>query len=285
MANVIVPCFSNVLAPAWRLPSFDSPRVPQRWEYAGNFLVPAGTTVMNQVIAINGGSEFLWREVAFDIAGANPGVIFARFKDGKGKKLSYDLLSVEELRGPIPISMTLPRASQFFVDLQNTGGADITVQVILKGIQVFDRAGIYTVPIGFELESYLPMYKAFSKPPIGWHDEPFDYYFEIPATALQDQNVTLPMESDADFFWRGSTAAYIGAGLQKFLFSDAWDNQLASDYVFQTNEFGLAPQARPLGPPEVVCPAYSNLNVKAIEYANDTTTAKIVLRGVKRYQD
>ncbi len=97
--------------------------------------------------------------------------------------------------------------------------------------------------------------------------------------------MTLPMESDADFFWRGSTSAYIGAGLQKFLFADAWDNQLASDYVFQTNEFGLAPQARPLGPPEVVCPAYSNLNVKAIEYANNTTTAKIVLRGVKRYQD
>ncbi len=285
MANIIVPCFSNVLAPAWRLPSFDSPRVPQRWEYAGSFLVTAGSTLMNQVIAINGGSEFLWREVAFDIAAANPGVIFARFKDGQGKKLSQDLLSVEELRGPLPISMMLPRASEFFVDLQNTGGADINVQVILKGAQMFDRVGIYTIPIGFEPESYLPMYKAFSKPPIGWHDEPFDYYFEIPATALQSQNVTLPMQSDADFYWRGSTAAYIGAGLQKFLFSDAWDNQLASDFVFQTNEFGLAPQARPLGPPEVCCPAYSNLNVKAIEYANATTTAKIVLRGVKRYQD
>lgn len=285
MANVIVPCFSNVLAPAWRLPSFDSPGVPLRWEYGGSFLVKAGTTVPNNIIPINGGSDFLWREVAFNIGAAIPGVIFARFRDGKGKKLSYDLLAVEELDGPLPISLKLPRTSQFFVDLQNTGGADITVQVILKGIQLYQRAGINTVPPGFEPESYLPMYKAFSRPPAGWHDEPFDYYFEIAALALQNQTVTLPMESDADFYWRGSTAAYIGTGLQKFRFSDAWDNDLSSDFVFQTNEFGLAPQARPLGPPEVCCPAYSNLNVRAIEYNNNTTTAKIVLRGVKRFQD
>lgn len=285
MANVIVPCFSNVLAPAWRLPSFDCPGVPQRWEYGGSFLVQAGKTVQNNVIPINGGSDFLWREVAFDIGAAIPGVIFARFKDGTGKKLSYDLLSVEELDGPLPISRKLPRASQLFVDIQNTGGADITVQPILKGIQLYERAGINTAPAGFTPEVYTPMYKAYSRPPAGWHDEPFDYYFEIPATALQNQVVVLPMESDADFYWRGSTAAYTGTGLQKFIFFDAWDNALQSDFVFQTNEFGLAPQARPLGPPEVVCPAYSTLQVRASEYNNNTTTAKIVLRGVKRYQD
>jgi hypothetical protein len=278
-------CYSNPLAPRWRLPSFDFPKVNQRWEYAATFVVPAGGTVMNNVIPINGGTEFLWREVGFNIGAAAAGTIFARFKDGKGKKLSNDLLSVEELSGPLPINQSLPRATQLFVDLQNTGVGNISVQVILTGVQIYDRAGINTVVAGFEPEAYTPLYEMYSKPPAGWHDEPFDYYFEIPATALQTQTVVLPMEADADFYWRGSTAAYIGNGLQRFQFSDAWDNNLSFGYVFQTNEFGLAPQARPLGPPEVCCPAYSTVTVRAVEYANATTTAKIVLRGVKRYRD
>lgn len=285
MGSPLVVPFSNPLAQAWRLPSFESPRVNLRWEYGATFTVAAGTTLSNNIIPIQGSSPFLWREVAFDIAAALPGTIFARFRDGHGKKLSADLLSVEELNGPIPISQMLPRTSQLFVDIQNTGLVSINVQVILKGINLYQRLGINTCMPGFEPEEYTPLYKMYSCPGPGEYDEPFDYYFEIAATALQQQTVVLPMESDSDFYWRSMTAAYTGAGLQKFQFSDAWDNSLSSDFVVQTNAFGLAPMARPLGPPEVCCPAYSALTVRAVEYNNNTTTAKIVLRGVKRFKN
>lgn len=284
VGSILAPPFSNPLAQAWRLPSFEARRVTTRWEYAQTFTVAAGTTVPNNIIPIQGSSPFLWREIGFDIAAANPGTIFARFRDGRGKKLSADLLSVEELDGPIPISQFLPHASQLFVDLQNTGLASIDVQVILKGVQLYQRLGINDCMPGFEPENYLPLYQMYSKPGPREYDEPFDYYFEIAATASQNQTVVLPMESDADFYWRGLTAAYTGDGLQKFQFVDAWDNSLSSDYVLQTNAFGLAPMARPLGPPEVCCPAYSALTVRAIEYAAHAATAKIVLRGVKRFK-
>ncbi len=284
MGSPLVIPYSNPLAQAWRLPSFESPRVNLRWEYGKTFTVAAGTTVPNNIIPIEGSAPFLWREVAFNIGASAPGKIFARFRDGRGKKLSADLLSVEELAGPIPISQLLPRTSQLFVDIQNTGVGSIDVQVILKGIQLYQRLGINDCMPGFDPEDYTPLYKMYSRPAVGEFDEPFDYYFEIAATALQNQTVVLPMESDADFYWRSMTAAYTGAGLQKFQFADAWDNSLSSDFVLQTNAFGLAPMGRPLGPPEVCCPAYSALTVRAVEYANDTTTAKIVLRGVKRFK-
>jgi len=289
MSNIIAPAgYSNPLAQPWRLPSFESKRVNRYWRYAETFTVAAGTTVQGGPnegeahIDIQGSADFLWREIAFDIAAANPGTMFARFRDGSGKRMSKDLLAVEELDGPIAISKLLPRTSQMFVDLQNTGGADIDIQVILKGINLYQPLGIHTCMPGFDPESYVPLWFTYSTPPPGWKDEPYDYYFEIPATVLQVQNgLPLQMDSDADFYWRGITGFSTGDGLQKVLFRDAWDNQLAADQIVQANAFGQAPNCRPISP-EVCCPAYSTLTAFATEYANDTTTLKFAMRGVKR---
>lgn len=282
--GALVKPYSNVLAPAWRLPSFESKRVPVRWEYGDTFTVANGSTSPNNSIPIQGSSPFLWRELAFNIGNALPGTIFARFRDGRGKKLMSDFMAVEELAGPIPVSLLLPHGSQLFVDLQNTGAGSIDVQVILKGKQLYQRLGINDCMPGFEPEEYFPEYRAFSKPAPDEFDEPFDYFFQVVATASQEQVVILRMESDADFYWRSMTASYSGVGLQKFKFADAWDNSLQSDYVLQTNMFGLAPMARPIGPPEVCCPAYSALTLNAIEYTANAATANIILRGVKRFK-
>ncbi len=286
MNTVILPVpFSNPLAQRWRLASFESARVNRYWRYGKTFTVAAGTTVFNQSIPIQGGADFLWRENAFGIGASAPGKIFARFRDGNGKRMSKDLLSVEELRGPIAISQLLPRTSQVFVDIQNTGVGSIDVQVILKGVNLYQPLGINTAPAGFEPEEYVPLWATYSIPPAGWHDEPFDYYFELAAASLQVQNgVPLQMDSDADFYWRGVTGFSSGNGLQQLIWRDAWDNQLSSDFVTQGNELGVAPNCRPLNP-EVCCPAYSTLAVSATEYATATTTLKFALRGVKRFRN
>src|SRR5258706_7137111 len=169
MSNIIAPArYSNPLAQPWRLPSFESPRVNRYWRYAETFTIAAGTTVFGgpnegeNHIDIQGGADFLWREIAFDIAAANPGTLFARFRDGKGKRMSKDLLSVEELDGPIAISKILPRSSQVFIDIQNTGASDIDVQVILKGINLYQPLGINTCMPGFDPESYVPEWFTYS---------------------------------------------------------------------------------------------------------------------------
>jgi len=286
MNTVILPvAYSNPLAQNWRLPSFGAKRVNRYYRYGATFTVAPGTTVFNQSIPIQGGADFLWREVAFDIGAALPGTIFARFRDGKGKRMSKDLLAVEEVRGPIAISQLLPRTSQILVDLQNTGAASIDVQVILKGVNLYQPVGINTMPAGLEPEEYVPLWATYSTPLPGWHDEPFDYYFEFAATLLQVQNgLPLQMDSDADFYWRGVTGFSSGDGLQRLIWRDAWDNQLSPGPIVQANALGQAPQCRPINP-EVLCPAYSTPTVSLEEYAGATTTLKFALRGVKRIRN
>src|SRR5439155_334996 len=127
---------------------------------AGSY-APGGPNPGQAAIAIQGGADFLWREIAFDIGDADPGTIFARFRDGQGKKLSADLLSVEELSGPIAISQLLPKSLQCLVDLQNTGADDIDVQVILKGVNLYQPLGINNCMLGFEPEEYVPLYETY----------------------------------------------------------------------------------------------------------------------------
>jgi len=199
--------------------------------------------------------------------------------------MSHDLLAVEELEGPIPITQFVSRSTQIFYDIQNVGTVNVNVQVILKGILAFEPLGINTCMPGFEPEEYIPLYQMYSLPPQGWHDEPYDMYFEIAATALQSQQgLPLNMDTDADFYCRGVSGFSTGSGLQKFRFIDAWQNQLSSDYVFQGNEFGPAPQARPIFP-EIWLPKYSTPSVDCIEYNDEATTMKFALRGVKRFKN
>lgn len=286
MNTVILPVkHSNPLVQQWRLPSFDAPRVNRYWRYGQTFTVTAGDTVFNQSIPIQGGADFLWRENAFELDGALPGTIRVRFRDGKGKRMSKDLLQVEELRGPIAISQLLPRTSQVFVDIQNAGLVDRDVQVILKGVNLYQPLGINTVPTGFQPEEFIPLWQTYSTPPPGWHDEIFEYFFQITAATSQLQiGIPLQMDSDADFYWRGITGFSTGSGAQQLIFRDAWDNQLAADYVVQGNALGVAPNCRPIAP-EVCCPAYSTLTVAAEEYTALSTVLNFALRGVKRFRN
>lgn len=280
--------YSNPLAQPWLLPSFEAPRVNLRTTYGGTFTVPAGTTVYNQAIPIHSNADFLCREFAFDIADADPGDITVRMKDSRGRRASRDMLAVEELEGPLQVTWKMERTTQILVDLTNNNAADIDVQVILKGIEVFQPLGINNCMPGFEEEEYVPLYERYSLPAPGWHDEPYDMYFELDATASQVRGgVPLSMDTDADFFWRGISGysnEEDGIGLLKLKFKDAFGNQLSSDDVLQANEVGVAPNARPMFP-ECVCPAYSTLTVDATEYTGHATTLRFVLRGVKRYRD
>src|SRR5271165_5187691 len=105
-AQIVPQCYSNPLAQPWRLPNFEAKTVNLQWKYAPllPLLVPAGTTLYNQIIPMVGQADFLWREVAFDTGAASPGTIRIRFKDQQGKRMSHDLLAVEELRGPLAIT-------------------------------------------------------------------------------------------------------------------------------------------------------------------------------------
>lgn len=279
--------YSNPYAPPWRLPNFEAKYVNYRWTYAQTFAIPAHSLVQNNQISINGGSDFVCRELAFQINAAVPAAaIRVRFKDPNGKRLSADLLTTEELEGPIAIDLFCPRSTNVLIDIQNLGGIDAVVQVIMKGIEIFQPLGINDCMVGYEPERYVPLYDMYSVPAKGWHDEPFDYYFELPNTALgQLRSVPLTMDGDADFFWRGIGGYDAGdGGLQYLRFMDAFGNYLDNDFIQQENALGAAPYARPILP-EVCCPAYSVISVDQIEYAGEDAQANIVLRGVKRFRD
>jgi hypothetical protein len=285
--NAILPaCYSNPYAPPWRLPNFESPWVNLRWTYDEVFLVPGGgKTQFNLTIPINGNSDFICRELAFDNGGAQPGSLLVRFKNADGRRMSHDLLQIEEYAGPIPIDWYIKKGTNVYVDIQNTD-VTATLQVILKGISVYEPLGINTCMPGFEPERYLPLYKMYSRPAQGWHDEPYDMYFDVEqnvSTVIQSQ--PLLMDSDADFYVRGITGLAAGVGLVKVRFQDNWQNSLSAGYVLQGNEFGPAPQARPIYP-EICCPLQSNLTVDLSEYTGiGNASTLFALRGVKRFRN
>lgn len=284
--NAILPvCHSNPYAPPWRLPNFESPWVNLRWTYAKTFNVPGGVkTQFNLQIPINGNSDFICRELAFDNGGALAGSISVRFKDGDGKRMSHDLLFIEEYAGPIPINWFIKRGTTVTVDIQNTD-MTVNVQIILKGIAIFERLGINTCMPGFDPEEYIPLYEMYSKPPQGWHDEPFEYYFDIEQNALTVKNSTpLQMDPDADFYARGITGLANATGLVKVRFQDQWQNSLSNGFVLQGNEFGVFPKARPIFP-EICCPKQSLLTVDTTEYTNNNASTLFAFRGVKRFQN
>lgn len=295
MSNLILPVpYSNLMAPPWRLPNFETRQVPLRWSYGGTFTVLASTLQSNVSIPMNGDADFECRELAFYVStipggtATTPGSIRIRFKNSLGKRLSSDLLAIEDYEGPMPISMILPRSSKIYMDIQNIDVNDLSVQVILKGVELFEPLGINRCMPGFEPEKYIPMYDFYSVPPDGWHDEPFDYYFPLTCLAGTRKTTPLPMDPDADFYWRGITGfdALNNTALQTLRFVDAFGNQLSQGYVVQANALGAAPFARSLYP-EVCCPANSVMTVDQVEYVNGAfnAEARIALRGVKRFRD
>lgn len=275
----------NPLAPAWRLPSFERPYAVRRFVTEDTFTVAAGTLAPRNLIQMDGDADMIVDEISFGRQAALPGRIQARFQTGDGLRMSYDLLMCEEIEGPLFPPLALKARSRMYVDLQNSGLASIDVQVQLKGWKQYQAIDSNPCVDGFAPEEYLPLWRRYSSPAAGQHDEAFDYYFELPATSGQVQLAQpLPLEDDAVFLWRGSCGLSDGAGAQKVILYDPFGNKLASDYVLQDNAFGQANQARPQFP-EVVCPPGSFPAIDASEYLAASTTLRFVLRGVKRIQD
>lgn len=279
----------NPLAQAFRLPSFEFPYAAIRYTRDKTFTVGAGAGVYSQQIQLDRDADMLINELAFGIGAANPGTITARFKTNDGKRMSYDLIPVEELSGPLFPPMLMDAGTNLYVDLFNSGAGSIDVQVLLKGWRQYQPVTPQPCVQGFVPEEYLPLWQRYSAAPEGWHDEPYVYPFILTcASGAQKLKQPLPMDDDAVFLWRGISgidALGGGGGLQKFIFWDAWGNPLSSDFVVQANELGPGGICRPIYP-EVVCPASSVPQVDQAEYTGggDAET-RVSLVGVKRFRD
>lgn len=132
----------------------------------------------------------------------------------------------------------------------------------------------------FENTPYSPLFMKFPPPPPGWEDHFFVHYFEfsVPTTGLQRQ--PMPLEQDADFYWRatmGSTDEIF-----QMQFFDAFGNPIASDLDFALNVQNFR---QPVGNwPELFCPKGSTPSVTVTNSGGVATTITIALVGVKRYK-
>jgi hypothetical protein len=95
------------------------------------------------------------------------------------------------------------------------------------------------------LYPYIPNYAMYSRPPDGWHDEPFEYVFTFQNTVGAGVvpllvNQPMQMDPDADFFMRGiailQDAIPYGLGALKQIFfsmrlKNAFGRALDSDFI------------------------------------------------------
>jgi hypothetical protein len=276
---------SNPLAQAWRLPSFEQPFASFRYVKAATFTIDAGAYVPRNLVELDGDADMCITEVSFGRGAAAAGTILARITTGDGLRMSYDLLATEEIEGALFPELGMKARSRLLVDLQNNGGSDVDVQVQFKGWKQSQRISPGACVPGFGPETYNPAWASYSKAPAGWKDLPFQYYFELSALALQDQDgIPLNIEDDAVFFARGISGVSDGDGAQKFILTDPYGTQLSSDFVTQDCFWGQGGLQKPLYP-EIFCPPGSSFQLRAQEYLNATTTARFVLHGVKRVPD
>lgn len=285
-AGPLIPLRQNPICPAWRYPSFEFETAALRYVKDRTFTVPT-TGSFGLELNIDQDSDLLINEISFGVDAADPGEIQARLTND-GKRLSRDLLMVEEISGPLFTPMFCRQGAKVMIDLTNASGDSQDVQVQLKGWRQYGPLGAGQCAPGFEPESYLPIWKRYSSPPAGWHDEPYDYYFELPILASATRNkIPLPLDNDAVFLMRGMCGfsdEADGAGYQRLLFWDPWGNPLAQSLDLQGNVLGTENNLKTLFP-EVLCPAGSVLQVDQAEILGAATTARVVLRGVKRFQD
>jgi hypothetical protein len=279
MINLPVP-FSNPLAPVWMTAQYELCQRYQR--YATTFTVPANSTLPNQQILLDNDSDFLWLELAFD-QGIPSGI---RFRDGDGKAMMRGFVDPRDIQGPLPIPHLLPYQSKFFCDLQNSTGADITVQVILQGIKQFsDTTG--NTDRRLQSLDFTPLWARYSQPCDGWHDEKFNYTFQVSLAANGFVNhMNLVTDGDADFYWRGSSVdLHNSLGRLRWFFPDPWRNDLMQGPVTSNNFFGTAPALKPVYP-EVIVPAEGYIQYSAFEYTGiGAVTADVKISGVKRFKD
>jgi hypothetical protein len=160
-----------------------------------------GTTALPLDIDEDG--DVIVREFQFAFVGDNLGVALSdlrvRIHDGDGSLVTLEYVTLIDIMGTVP-QWGVRRGAQLIFDLRNVGGATITGQLILKTVKRV--ACVNPTPA---VIPYVPMYRRFSDPPAGYHDEAYSLYYEIPLTVARPSVVQLPLPNDidADFIWRG----------------------------------------------------------------------------------
>lgn len=172
---------------------------------------------------------------------------------------------------------------------------------------------------------YRPNYLMYSRPPQGWHDEPFEYVFSFSQFGWNVGNITsidqlnilnqpMPFDPDADFFMRGLAIVVdtvpVTEGVENLLFNmrlrNAYGRALDNDFIpmaaYATSPQNLnnavfgpelgSPVATPWFP-ELYCPANGTMfaDFGAQQSFPIPTTSifnysfHIYLQGVKRFQN
>lgn len=135
--------------------------------------------------------------------------------------------------------MYFPANSALFADLQalNTGDSYYSFHIYLQGVKRFQNENCKDGKIQPAKTSktamppatspsqphYVPNFAMYSRPPDGWHDEPFEYVFTFqqtfaaPITSVAQAslaNVPMQLDPDADFYMRGLAILqdYLGGG-------------------------------------------------------------------------
>lgn len=274
----------NPLAPEWMLPSFSLPFCEREVVYAKEFTITAGAELPDQVIAISASSAFSIRSIEFwqDTAGADDTALQMRFRDGQGKRMSNEYCNYLDLAGPLTPVQPMAAGSQFGIDFLSSSASNITVQVILRGI---NKGKSVTVdPRLWDLDQeYLPLWRRYSAPMPGEYDRAFDYYYEIEVAGNDIISSFVAMDDDADFYWRNFTGAVVGAGCQVTLqFSDHVGNTLSQGQITDVNYFD-SNQGKPMYP-ELYCPYGAVLGLRGLEVGGVGGIVQLNLKGVKRYQ-
>lgn len=134
---------ANPYAPEWMTGIFRSPCTPPGFQdkhrvYSKTLPAMAtGTSLFNQVMPIDGRSDFIGWEFAFfpvlPLAGIAYGDIQVRFRDGAGNRLSQDWLNPQDIEGPIFPQLVLLAGSNFMIDIKNVNAGSVTFQVMIRG--------------------------------------------------------------------------------------------------------------------------------------------------------
>jgi hypothetical protein len=284
----------NVFAPEWM--GF-TPPVSGVSDIETDLILPM-TLTSGQVLSgsnalqlpIDSDADALLREIRYVFVGANPGALLTdmrvRLRDGDGNLVTSDYIYAADLAGSVGPVLGLRKGSVLLFELQNVGAATINAQFILKCIKRIQGPAVKVLA-----SPYTPLYKQYSTPPPGYHDEGYSYYYEIPLTlALPARRVPLQTDNDAPFFWRATA----GDGSTFFANVTLYG---PSDVALQSRVMGVEAPITPyenLFPgfgaqapnyPEIEIPVGGVVLIDAVLFPGGpaTGTLKLELRGVKRY--
>jgi hypothetical protein len=221
-----------------------------------------------------------------------------RMRDGEGNLITSDYVQAIDLAGQFGPALRLLKGSTVLFEVQNVGTVTLTAQFILRCVKrVPDQAEQGLMP------NYKPMYDQYSKPPAGFHDESYSYYFEFVVNfGVPAVKFPLATESDADFLWRAtagnprtsSTALGISSATKQTVITlyDPNGQPLTSRNVgsevpitpYESVLSGWPGRATPIYP-EVLIPRGGVISVDVLSspFFFATTTFQIELRGVKRF--